>query len=66
MRGRVVRAMKQKMFVISREADASDNSIEKFQVLGSVGNVSKIEKNKKKAPIKLANLELYCNNGSAC
>ncbi|KAG2232136.1 hypothetical protein INT48_008878 [Thamnidium elegans] len=38
MRGRVVRAMKQKMFVISREADARDNSIEKFEVLGSVGN----------------------------
>lgn len=41
MRGRVVRSMKQRMFVISREADAGDNSIEKFQVLGSVGNVSK-------------------------
>ncbi|KAI9272232.1 hypothetical protein EDC94DRAFT_595805 [Helicostylum pulchrum] len=38
MRGRVVRSMKQRMFVISREADAGDNSIEKFQVLGSVGN----------------------------
>lgn len=41
MRGRVLRAMKQTMFVISRELSATDDSTEIFEVLGSVGNVSK-------------------------
>lgn len=40
MRGRVLRAMKQKMFVISRELDQRNDSCEKFEVLGSIGNVS--------------------------
>ncbi|CAO3633924.1 unnamed protein product [Mucor hiemalis] len=38
MRGRVLRAMKQKMFVISRELDQNNDSCEKFEVLGSIGN----------------------------
>jgi hypothetical protein len=40
MRGRVTRAMKQRMFVMSRELANSNDSIEKFEVLGSIGNVS--------------------------
>jgi hypothetical protein len=43
MRGRVIRAMKQKMFVLSRELDGQDESVEKFEVLGSIGNVSIIQ-----------------------
>jgi hypothetical protein len=42
MRGRITRAMKQKMFVLSRELDSQDESVENFEVLGSVGNVSRI------------------------
>lgn len=41
MRSRVTRAMKQRMFVMSRELSASDDSVEKFEVLGSIGNVSR-------------------------
>lgn len=40
MRSRVVRAMNQRMFVMSRELSQSDESVEKFEVLGSIGNVS--------------------------
>ncbi|KAI7895090.1 uncharacterized protein EV154DRAFT_414165 [Mucor mucedo] len=38
MRSRVVRAMNQRMFVMSRELSQSDESVEKFEVLGSIGN----------------------------
>ncbi|KAI7904525.1 uncharacterized protein BX663DRAFT_502686 [Cokeromyces recurvatus] len=38
MRARVVRALKQKMFILSRELDSNDDSVEKFDVLGSIGN----------------------------
>lgn len=41
MKGRVHRAMKQRMFVMSRQLSTSDDSVEVFEVLGSVGNVSK-------------------------
>lgn len=40
MRGRVTRAMKQRMFIMSRELSSENESVEKFEVLGSVGNVS--------------------------
>lgn len=39
MRARVTRAMKQRMFVMSRELDPENENNEKFEVLGSVGNV---------------------------
>ncbi|KAI8646317.1 hypothetical protein BD408DRAFT_410553 [Parasitella parasitica] len=38
MRGRVLRAMKQKMFVLSRELSPQDDTAENFEVLGSIGN----------------------------
>ncbi|RCH77563.1 hypothetical protein CU098_002224, partial [Rhizopus stolonifer] len=38
MKGRVLRAMKQKMFVLSRELVSNDDSSESFEVLGSIGN----------------------------
>ncbi|CEP17783.1 hypothetical protein [Parasitella parasitica] len=38
MRGRVLRAIKQKMFVLSRELSPHDESAENFEVLGSIGN----------------------------
>ncbi|EPB82273.1 hypothetical protein HMPREF1544_10994 [Mucor circinelloides 1006PhL] len=38
MRGRVLRAMKQRMFVMSRELSAQDDTVEKFEVIGSIGN----------------------------
>lgn len=41
MRGRVLRAMKQRMFVMSRELSAQDDTVEKFEVIGSIGNVSR-------------------------
>lgn len=40
MRGRVLRAMKQRMFVMSRELSPQDDTVEKFEVIGSIGNVS--------------------------
>lgn len=58
MRGRVTRAMKQKMFVLSRELDSEDESVEKFEVLGSIGNVSRTQKAVSIVVLKL-NLELY-------
>lgn len=41
MRSRVTRAMKQRMFVMSRELSPENDTIEKFEVLGSIGNVSR-------------------------
>ncbi|CEG65615.1 hypothetical protein RMATCC62417_02364 [Rhizopus microsporus] len=38
MRGRVTRALKQRMFVLSRQLSPDDESIEVFEVLGSIGN----------------------------
>ncbi|GAN09618.1 RING finger domain protein, partial [Mucor ambiguus] len=38
MRGRVLRAMKQRMFVMSRELSPQDDTVEKFEVIGSIGN----------------------------
>lgn len=40
MRGRVLRAMKQRMFVVTREISRHDDSEETFEILGSVGNVN--------------------------
>jgi hypothetical protein len=39
MRGRVTRALKQRMFVLSRQLSPDDESTEVFEVLGSIGNV---------------------------
>lgn len=50
--------MKQKMFVLSRELDSEDESVEKFEVLGSIGNVSRTQKAVSIVVLKL-NLELY-------
>ncbi|KAK4519506.1 Elongation of fatty acids protein 2 [Mucor velutinosus] len=38
MRGRILRAMKQRMFVMSRELSPQDDTIENFEVIGSIGN----------------------------
>ncbi|KAG0734979.1 hypothetical protein G6F57_014674 [Rhizopus arrhizus] len=38
MKGRVTRAMKQRMFVLSRQLAENDESTEIFEVLGSIGN----------------------------
>lgn len=40
MKGRVTRAMKQRMFVLSRQLAEDDESTEIFEVLGSIGNVN--------------------------
>lgn len=40
MRARVLRAMKQRMYVLSRELSPRDDTTENFEVLGSIGNVS--------------------------
>lgn len=32
--------MKQRMFVMSRELSTQDDTVEKFEVIGSIGNVS--------------------------
>lgn len=40
MRSRVLRAMKQRMYVLSRELLPRDDTIENFEVLGSIGNAS--------------------------
>ncbi|KAI8079089.1 uncharacterized protein B0P05DRAFT_470126 [Gilbertella persicaria] len=39
LRGRVIRAMNQRMFILSRKVNESDSSTESFDVAGSVGNV---------------------------
>ncbi|KAI8352452.1 hypothetical protein EDC96DRAFT_517986 [Choanephora cucurbitarum] len=39
MQGRVLRAMKQRMFVLSRKTSELDSSVEIFDVAGSVGNM---------------------------
>lgn len=42
MRGRALRALQQRMFIMSRELYGTDNSCERFEALGSIGNVGYI------------------------